>query len=604
MHPTRRALLFAATAAVAAGACKNGAGPASAPKNEVVARVAGRPITRSYFEQRLAKMDRRYLPDTLDLAGKRKFLDFIVNKELMALKAEELKYGEDPRVVQNMQLYGDRLAERAAIDHLCAGKLDASDADIDAFQKKRANKVLTKHILVRTRREAAELRKQLEAGAHFDSLAARYSMAPRVNANTGEEIPWEKRLFFGSVQFGEAIIPVEEAVFGTAIDQVSEPVETGYGWHLFKPISMEQVSMPTPDSEGRRRIATQIQLRRKRLITEDYWAEIAKDHGYSIDDEAVAFLFDKFPPDADPSEAPDPKTEVKPVLGFTQAERERPLFELEGKTYTIGDFCDRYDATSWFERPKRVTGALGVKYWIRDKWMKQIQLDRARKDGIYDLPEVADEVKLRREQMMVAMLHENLVGSQAPEPTEDQLREFYEQHAKFYVDKEKRHVNIIFNAQERVVRRALEEIEGGKSFVEVAVRYNEGATKPEDVQTVGFSIDTPEFKEIAPRAFALEKVGDRTEPFKTSTFWVMLQLAHIAPERQLGLDEIRENVAQDWKNQWTEGKLNELLAQWKTGVKIEVDEDALGRTTVSREDVFVPGRPAPAAVSPGGGSSP
>ena len=597
-----RALTMVACAALVAGACNSKKSSSLAGDEEVVARVNDRPITRSYYEQRIDKMDRRFLPDTLDLAGKRKFLDFIVNKEVMALKAEELKYGEDPRIVSTMQLLADNLAGNAAVDRLTKGKLEPTEEEIKAFWEKKHQKILAKHILVKTRKEAEEIRKKLVGGANFDSMAAQYSQVPRTDANTGEELPLMQRVVFGDVQYGEAMIPVEEVVFATAIGEVSQPVETGYGWHLFLPLSTSQVSLPALDAESSRRISVQIQLRRKRTISEAYYDEIAKDHGFKINEDALVMAYDKLPPDVNPEERPDPEKEVKPVLPFSREERDQVLFELDGKKYLVAEFSDRYDQTNWFERPKRVTGALGMKYWVRDRWMKPLQLERARKDGVYEMPEVANEVKMRREQMMVTMLHENLVAGQAPEPSEQQIQEFYEKHKKTYVEKERRRVNLIFNEQERVLRRAADEITGGKDFVEVAVRYNENATKPEDVQTPEFDADNETFVEIAPKAFALKEIGDHTEPFKTQTFWVMLQLASVTPERQLPLDEIRDSVTQDWKSQWNEDKLNELLAVWRQEVKVEVNEDVLERVNVTRTDVFVPGRVETGAAGTSGGA--
>ena len=120
MSRTWRALTVVACVALLAGACNKGKGPSAAKGTQgpAVAHINGQPVTQSYFEQRLEKMDRRFLPDTLDTAGKRKFLDFIINKELMAQKAEELKYGDDPRVVSAMQTYGDNLAGNQAIEEI------------------------------------------------------------------------------------------------------------------------------------------------------------------------------------------------------------------------------------------------------------------------------------------------------------------------------------------------------------------------------------------------------------------------------------------------------------------------------------------------------
>lgn len=599
MTSIQRALAFAlcATAAVAPACNERAAdddrgGESSQRKTEVVATVGGRPVTLGYYEQRLTKMERRFLPDTLDIAGKRKFLDFIINKELMAIRAEELKLGDDPMVLNNLKILEDNLVSNNAVEEVVKGKLEVSEAEIDAFEVKKLQKAMVKQLAVKTRAEAEEIRQRLKAGADFDAVARAVSTMPKVAAN-GDSIPDAMRINM-EVQFGDAIIPVEEAVFSTPVGEVSEPVQTGYGWQLYKPITVKEAGRTPLDAESRRRIGVQIQLRRKRRLVEDYYEGILKDHKFKLDENTLAMLYDKLPKDLSPEQAPDPKKEEKPILALSHADRAQFLFEVDGKQYTAGDFSDRYDETNWFERPKRVTGAVGIRYWIRDRWLKPLHLERARRDGIHQLPAVADEMKLRREQMMVNLLHQNLVGAEAPEPNDTELEVFYEQHKAVYVEGERRRCNLIVNPQERVVRRAADEIKGGKDFVQVAIAYNENAASPEQVKTEEFDRNAEKFEAIAPAAFGLQKIGDYTEPFKISTMWVMLQLDAIIPERQIPLAEIPENVATDWQNQWRENKLNELLVEWKAKVPIQVNEKVLKKAEVRREDVFVPGR----AVTP------
>jgi len=601
MASIRRALAFTVCAAAAvASACNGkganeaGGGETTESKTAVVATVGGRPVTLGYFEQRLAKMERRFLPDTLDVKGKREFLDFIINKELMAIRAEELKLGDDPMVVNNLKLIEESLTINTAMDEVTKGKLEVSDADIDAFEAKKSQKAMVKQLAVKTRAEADAIRQKLQAGADFDAVAREVSIMPKVTAK-GDSIPDPLRINM-EVQFGDAIIPVEEAVFATPVGQISEPIQTGYGWQLYKPLSVQDVARSPLDAEGRRRNSVQIQLRRKRRLVEDYYESILKEHNFKLDENTLSMLYDKLPVDVPPEQAPDPKKEEKPVLALSHADRAQFLFEMDGKQYLAGDFSDKYDETSWFERPKRMTGAVGIRYWLRDRWLKPLQLERARRNGIPQLPAVADELKMRREQMMVSMLHQNLVGGEAPEPNDAEMEAFYEEHKAIYVEGERRRCNVIVNAQERVVRRAAEEIKGGKDFVQVAIAYNENASSPEQVKTPEFDRNAEQFAPIAPTAFALKEIGEYTEPFKISTMWVMLQLDAVIPQRPIPLAEIPEDVATDWQNQWRENKLNELLADWKTKVPIQVNEKVLEKAEVLREDVFVPGRPqAPAA---------
>ena len=71
--------------------------------NTVLAEVGDRKITAAYYEERLGKLTQADLPrdesnlplNTATLEGKRAFLDVIINKELMFLKAKELGLDKD-----------------------------------------------------------------------------------------------------------------------------------------------------------------------------------------------------------------------------------------------------------------------------------------------------------------------------------------------------------------------------------------------------------------------------------------------------------------------------------------------------------------------------
>ena len=180
-------------------------------------------------------------------------------------------------------------------------------------------------------------------------------------------------------------------------------------------------------------------------------------------------------------------------------------------------------------------------------------------------------------------------------------QKFFKDHASVYVDKEKRICNLIFHPRERVVRRAYEEIKGGADFVQTAIRYNDSATEPKDVQTPPFSADETKFHDIAQVAFALKK-GEVSEPFKTtepSQGWVTLQVQQIIPERPFVLEDVREFVVKDWQAQWSEDHLNALLVEWKQKMPIQIDDNVLAAAAVRRDDVFVPGRTMAAGASPG-----
>jgi parvulin-like peptidyl-prolyl isomerase len=598
-----RASVFVLGLALLAASCKNESADSAGAPGPIVARVGDREVTLSYYEDRIEKMERQFLPDTLDLAGKKEFLTFIINKELMAAKAEALGYAADQQVKSSLEFIENALVSQAALDQVTAGLDSVSDEDTRAFYENKKVQRLAMHIMTGTKQAADEVYNALLNGADFDSLADVHSIVPRVDSN-GQPLPLSQRTAFGWVEYGQATPSVEQAIYDGPLNQPSAPVQTPYGWHVFYPLSTRDQRQP-PYDEVQHLIRQQIVGRRKRAATEAYYDDVLEAKGFELDQEAVDLVYSKLPSDA--SQPQDPNFEVKPVIPFTHEERGMTIFDLDGKTYTVGDFSDRYDATSSSTRPKQFHGAIGIPRWIRDEWMKDLRLERAKADGIAELPSVANQIRMRREELMVGALHANLIQYQVPEPTEEELMAYYEDHPGHYVDHEKRSCNLIFHPRERVIRRAYQEIQEGADFVETAIRFNDSAVEAKDVRTAAFTRDDEQHADIAEIAFGLE-LEEYSEPFKVTSpanaGWFIVQLHHVIAEKPLEYENVEEFVRRDWRSEWSEKRLNELLEEWRADFAVEVFDDILASAEIRRDDVVVPGtsrRTAP--EEPGAGDT-
>jgi len=80
------------------------------------------------------------------------------------------------------------------------------------------------HILVETEDEARDLAGQIADGANFAALAQEHSIGP--SGPSGGKLGW----------FGEGVMVSDfyEAVTALEVGDVSDPVETQFGWHLIK----------------------------------------------------------------------------------------------------------------------------------------------------------------------------------------------------------------------------------------------------------------------------------------------------------------------------------------------------------------------------------
>ena len=87
-----------------------------------------------------------------------------------------------------------------------------------------AQEIRASHILVETKEEAEKLRNEILEGKDFEDVAALMSMCPS-GANGGD---------LGYFSKGMMVKPFEDACFSMKVGNLSEPVQTQFGWHLIK----------------------------------------------------------------------------------------------------------------------------------------------------------------------------------------------------------------------------------------------------------------------------------------------------------------------------------------------------------------------------------
>ncbi len=82
--------------------------------------------------------------------------------------------------------------------------------------------VRASHLLVSTEEEAKKLREEILAGKDFADVAAAVSQCPS-GANGGD---------LGFFTRGMMVPEFDEASFTLEVGELSEPVQTQFGWHL------------------------------------------------------------------------------------------------------------------------------------------------------------------------------------------------------------------------------------------------------------------------------------------------------------------------------------------------------------------------------------
>lgn len=140
-----------------------------------------------------------------------------------------------------------------------------------------STKTHVRHILLKTsevlsdddaKQRLAALRQRLENGEDFAALARGHS-DDKGSAIKGGDL--------GFVEPGALVPPFEEAMNKLAINQLSEPVQTQFGWHLIQVLERQR---QTDTTEFRRAQAREAVMRRKVEEETELWLRQMRDEAY------------------------------------------------------------------------------------------------------------------------------------------------------------------------------------------------------------------------------------------------------------------------------------------------------------------------------------
>jgi peptidyl-prolyl cis-trans isomerase D len=132
-----------------------------------------------------------------------------------------------------------------------------------------AEQVWVRHILVATEEEAQSVLARLQAGESFVDLARELSLDDS-NKDQGGDLNWFTR--------EDMVTPFSEAVFNLEIGEISQPVQTDFGYHIIQVLGHEERPLDPSQLEQARSAAYQNWLeeakREANVETYDRWLNV------------------------------------------------------------------------------------------------------------------------------------------------------------------------------------------------------------------------------------------------------------------------------------------------------------------------------------------
>lgn len=197
-------------------------------QDKVVATINGKPITDADLAVAESEIgsDMGSMPDD---QKRMSLLEFLIDNQLFAEAAEENKLAEGPAFESRLAYLKRRALRELYFEKIIKGAVSDADAkklyDEQVARLKPEEEAQARHILVETEDEAKQIKEKLKNGGDFAALAKESSKDPGSKDNGGD---------LGFFTRGQMVPQFEEAVFKMNKGDVSDPIQTQFGWHLIK----------------------------------------------------------------------------------------------------------------------------------------------------------------------------------------------------------------------------------------------------------------------------------------------------------------------------------------------------------------------------------
>ncbi|VAW00845.1 hypothetical protein MNBD_ALPHA06-2004 [hydrothermal vent metagenome] len=250
IYKTSNFLLVSTCLLVLIAAC--GPKPVNTPENgfgsrvpdvgdKTVAEVNGTLITQMDVEREAVRQNVIASGDLL--AGNpdayARILDELIDQRLLALEAVRRGLEQDREAkirlgIARERILGNILVERSVADAVTETAIQRLYGEQSKLAEP-GEEVRARHILVDTQEAAVHIRKLLGEGASFAELAFEHSTDAATRLEGGD---------LGYFTQDVMLAPFAEAAFALSLGELSEPVQTKYGWHIIKLEGRRPVKMP------------------------------------------------------------------------------------------------------------------------------------------------------------------------------------------------------------------------------------------------------------------------------------------------------------------------------------------------------------------------
>lgn len=509
----------------------------------------------------------------LDLNRKKELLEPLITKNLRINAAYDLGLEEDEEFKrmledQKMRAMGSKYYERMIIDKIIP------EGEIEKILTRQGVELKASHILIgfkgsrrpadRTREEAEKLvediLKELKAGAEFSITAQKYSDDPSAKKNNGE---------LGYFTWGRMVGPFQEAAWELEVGEISDPVETMFGFHVIKLVDRREIPNYIPDRSDKNI------FRLKQMVMKSYgdsarvrwtkhFASLKKKYNYVLYEDSIKYV----------SNLLKEKTKVEKIVpgGFTSKQREITLAEYEGDKITLGTLIDRYK--------DKLVSVFGK---FREDKILRSEIDRSSmnrlvmiaiiENGIDKLPDVVKKIRQFTEEQMNKMVEQREVTEKV-NPTDKEVKSYFKNNSDSFKKGAEIEIWEVNTKDQKLAEEIARKAKQGVNFEELAKKYSDDKSLKNKGGYLGFKKINGRGL-VSSEAHKLGPGGKIGGPVNYRRGWSVFKTGS---KREDGIMEFEEAKSRA-KNLLRREQILQVKAEWEKSLKDEypviIDEEKL-----------------------------
>lgn len=392
-----------------------------------------------------------------------------------------------------------------------------------------------------------DIYKQLQETGKFEELAREFSDDLN-SANQGGKLNKFGTGGINSTKF-------EDVAFGLkASDEISQPFESEYGWHIVKLMEKHPVQ---PFEELKKPLAEKIKkLPRARRITTAFTDKLKKQYKVTINDAELKAIKSN----VTDSVLSGTWTNTKNYKNYNT-----PVMNMTGKSWTAGDFYtyletqQKKDYTPYKTKEAKIQAAFDgyVESSLIDFYDQNLERDNK------DFAFVYNEYK---EGILLFNLLENKIWNRAKEDSLGQ-QQYFEANKEKYIWKRRLDLVLTQNTTEDAAKQVKQMLEKNMPLQEIKDALNtDGRTK---VMVSSGTVE--ENYNRLPDNFKVQLGVSDVYSDESTNFFKVIQVKEIIEPKAKTLDEARGSVINDYQQQLEKDWLSSL----RDGRSIKIDTKVL-----------------------------